>query len=218
MPIPAWDAADYKWIPWNPLPENPVQGRDYYTGVQRIHNHMGQGTWDTDMIWRPDIPVAIILLLLVIFPCLIGLLGGVPLIEVLGFIASILILQGLAAAAGISLGLPPLLLIPLMVSVAAGIFLGIYRICDLFSGRSQRVARQIGRVKVLMDRHQALRTYGEFMLVLIMWIPGFGLYGTPVVAWILHWRGLRSILLMLTGWLLACLAVLMMTAGIRAML
>ncbi len=178
---------------------------------------MGQGTRDTGMIWRPGISVAVILILLVILPCLIGLLGGVPLIEVLGFIVSILILQGLAAAAGIGLGFPPFLLIPLMISVAAGIFLGIYRVCDLFSERSKRVARQIGRVKGLMDRHQALRTYGEFMLVLIMWIPGFGLYGTPVVAWILHWRGLRSILLMLTGWLIACLAVITMTAGIRAM-
>ncbi len=137
---------------------------------------------------------------------------------VLGFIASILILQGLAAAAGIGLGFPALHLIVLMISVAAGIILVIYRVCDLFSERSARVAGQIGRVKDLMDRHQALRTYGEFMLIPIMWIPGFGLYGTPVVAWILHWRGLRSVLLMLAGWLLACLFVLTMTEGIRALL
>jgi uncharacterized membrane protein len=179
---------------------------------------MGEKTADTGM-WRgAGSSGATILFLLVILPCIIGLLGGFPLVTVLGFIISILILQGLAAAAGIGLGIPPFLLIPLMISVAAGIFLGIYRICDLFSGRSRRVARQIGRVKDLMDRHQALRTYGVFMLVLIMWIPGFGLYGTPVVAWILHWRGVRSILLMLAGWLIACLFVLTMTAGIRALL
>jgi hypothetical protein len=179
---------------------------------------MGEEISDTGMFGRRGSSAATILLLLVILPCLIGFLGGFSLVTVLGFIISILILQGLAAAAGIGLGFPPILLIPLMISVAAGIFVGIYRICDLFSERSQRVARQIGRIKDLMDRHQALRTYGEFMLVLIMWIPGFGLYGTPVVAWILNWRGLRSILLMLTGWLLACLFVLTMTTGIRAML
>jgi len=179
---------------------------------------MGEEISDTGMFGRPGTSAATILLLLVILPCLIGLLGGFSLVTVLGFIISILILQGLAAAAGIGLGFPPILLIPLMISVAAGIILGIYRICDIFSGRSQRVARQIGKIKDLMDRHQALRTYGEFMLVMIMWIPGFGLYGTPVVAWILHWRGLRSILLMLTGWVLACLFVLTMTAGIQALL
>jgi len=191
---------------------------DYYIEVQRIYTRMGEETSDKSLIGRPGRSAATILLLLLILPCLLGLLGGSPLVTVLGFITSILVLQGLAAAAGIGLGIPAFLLIPLMVSVAAGVDLGIYRICDLFSERSQRVAQQIGRVKELMDRHQTLRTYGEFMLILIMWIPGFGLYGTPVVAWILQWRGLRSILLILTGWLLACLFVLMMTAGIRMML
>ena len=151
---------------------------------------MEQGDRDTRVLWRPDISGATILFLLLIFPCLIGFLAGFP----------------------------PLLLIPLMISVAGGIILGIYRICDLFSTRSRRVAGQIGKIEALMGRHRALRTYGEFALILIMWIPGFGLYGTPVVAWILNWRGPRSILLMLTGWLVACLFVLTMTTGIRAIL
>jgi len=169
-------------------------------------------------IREAEISGAAVLLLIFILPCLIGLLGGFPLPEVLGFIVSILVLQGLAAAAGTSLGLPAGFLLPLMVSVAAGVILGIYRICDLFSGRSQRVARQIGKVRQLMEKHQNLSIYGEFMLILIMWIPGFGLYGTPVVAWILNWRGMRSVLLMLTGWILACLFVIAMAAGIRAIL
>jgi hypothetical protein len=200
------------------LAGSPAQGRDYYIEIQRIYTRMGEKTSDRSLIGRTGRSAATIFLLLMILPCLLGLLGGFPLVTVLGFIISILVLQGLAAAAGIGLGIPPFLLIPLMISVAAGVVLGIFRICDLFSERSQRVAGQIGRVKDLMDRHQALRTYGEFMLILIMWIPGFGLYGTPVVAWILHWRGLRSILLMLTGWLLACLFVLTMTVGIRALI
>jgi hypothetical protein len=204
-------------MPFRNWQDRPAQGRDYYIGVLRIHTRMERRTLATGLVSRHGTSAATILLLIVVLPCSIGLLGGFPLVTVLGFIVSILIFQGFAAAAGTGLGFSPFLLLPLMISVAAGIFLSIYRVCDLFSERSQRVARQIGRVKELMDRHQALRTYGEFMLVLIMWIPGFGLYGTPVVAWILHWRGLRSILLMLTGWLIACLAVITMTAGIRAM-
>ena len=168
--------------------------------------------------WRPGVSSAAILALLVVLPCGLGLLGGFPLVEILGFIASILVLQGLAAAAGVGLGLPVPLLLPILLSVAAGMILGIFRVCDLFSCRSERVARQIERVRLLMEGHPALSTYGEFMLVPIMWIPGFGLYGTPIVAWILHWRGTSSVLLMLTGWLIACLFVLTMTVGIRALL
>ena len=179
---------------------------------------MEERTPDSGLIRSPGTSAASILLLVVVLPVFVGLLGGFPLVTVLGFIASVLVLQGLAAAAGIGLGFPALLLMILMISVAAGIILVIYRVCDLFSERSARVAGQIGRIKQLMDRHPSLHTYGEFMLVPIMWVPGFGLYGTPVVAWILHWRGLRSVLLMLAGWLIACLFVLTMTVGIRSLL
>jgi hypothetical protein len=194
------------------------RGRDYYPKAERILIFMLREIPETGTVWRPGISTGAVLVLLFILPCSIGLLGGIPLFEVLGFIVSILILQGLAAAAGIGLGFPVDLLLPLLASVAAGIILGIFRVCDLFSGRSRRVARQIERIKDLMERHRALGTYGEFMLIPIMWIPGFGLYGTPTLAWILNWRGLRSVLLMLTGWLIACLFVLTMTVGIRTIL
>jgi uncharacterized membrane protein len=179
---------------------------------------MRPGIRGTGRIWRTWVSTAAIPLLLLIFPCAIGLLGGLSFAGILGFILSILLLQGLAPAAGIGLGFPVLLLLPFLVSVAAGVIVGIYRVCDLFSKRSSRVARQIDRVRELMDRHQVLRSYGDFMLIPIMWVPGFGLYGTPIVAWILQWRGPRSVLLMLTGWIIACFVVLGMAEGILAML
>lgn len=172
----------------------------------------------TGMIRRDVVITAAIPLLLLLFPCVIGLFGGFSLAEVLGFILSILLLQGLAPAAGIGLGFPVYLLLPLVVSVAAGVIIGIYRVCDLFSAKSPRVAKQIDKVRALMDRHKVLRSYGDLMLVPIMWAPGFGLYGTPVVAWILQWRGLRSVLLMLTGWIIACLFVLGMAEGFLALI
>ncbi|HXW98146.1 MAG TPA: hypothetical protein VEI51_00290 [Methanomicrobiales archaeon] len=170
------------------------------------------------MIGRADVSLAVVLALVFVLPMLLGLLGGFPVHEMLGFVLTILVLQGLAAAAGVGLRIPEALLLPLLLSVASGVIIGIYLVCDLFSEGSPRVRAQIGRVKLLMERHPSLSTYGEFMLVPIMWIPGFGLYGTPVVAWILHWRGPRSVLLMLAGWLIACLFVLGMAEGFRAVL
>ncbi|HUK38893.1 MAG TPA: hypothetical protein VLV30_07245 [Methanomicrobiales archaeon] len=179
---------------------------------------MERGVQGSGLINRVDLSLVVVLALVFVVPCSLGLLGGFPVHEVLGFVVTILVLQGLAAAAGVGLRIPEVLLVPLLASVAAGVILGIFRICDLFSERSSRVGRQIGRVKLLMERHPALSTYGDFMLIPIMWIPGFGLYGTPVVAWILHWRGPRSVLLMLAGWLIACLFVLGMAEGFRAVL
>lgn len=167
---------------------------------------------------RPAATAGGILLLLLALPMAMGLVGGFSPAVVLGFIISILVLQGLAAAAGVGLGLHPLLLLPIMTSVAAGVIIGIFRVCDLFSGRSERVARWIGTVRRTLDRYPGWCTYGEFMLIAIMWIPGLGLYGTPIVAWILHWRGTRSILLMLTGWLIASVVVLVTTEGILSLI
>jgi hypothetical protein len=159
-----------------------------------------------------------ILFLLIVTPCLIGFAGGVSPAVIIGFILSTLVLQGFAPAAGIGLGFPLHLLLPFLVSVAAGIILLIFRVCDLFSERSPWVATQIRKVEGLMEEHPVLKSYGEFVLLPIMWVPGLGLYGTPILAWILRWRGLRSVLLMLAGWLIACLVVLGMAEGILVML
>ena len=158
--------------------------------------------------------LAVVFILLFVIPCLIGILGGVPIHAVLGFILSTFILQGFAPAAGKVLNFPDYLLIPFLASVAAGVILAIFWACDIFHERSPWVARQIGKVNDLMEQHEVLKSYGEYVLVPIMWVPGLGLYGTPVLAWILHWRSTRSICLMLTGWLIACLVVLGLVEGI----
>ena len=166
----------------------------------------------------PARTLAGLLILLVIAPVFIGVVGGFPPPLILGFIASILLLQGLAPAAGIGLGIPVPHLLLILASVAAGVIIGIYEICDIFHERSERVAQWIGKIEGVLERYQLLKSYGEYMLVPIMWVPGIGLYGTAVIAWVFRWRGLRAVLLMLTGWLIACLAVLGMIKGVLGIL
>jgi hypothetical protein len=168
---------------------------------------MKEDALDTLGLRRPGLAPACILSLLVILPVLIGWAAGSSPPRILGFLLSILLLQGLAPPVGIGLGLPIVHLLLIMASVATGVILGIFLVCDLFSEKSEWITRRIGRINGTLERYRALMTYGEYMLIPIMWVPGIGLYGTPVIAWVLRWRGLRSILLMLTGWLIACLAV-----------
>jgi hypothetical protein len=175
---------------------------------------MGQDALETLHLRTPGKTLAGLLLLLVIVPVSIGLAGGISPPQILGFIVSILLLQGLAPAAGIGLGIPVPHLLLILTSVAAGVIIGIYEICDIFHERSERVARWIGKIEGVLDKYPFLKSYGEYMLVPIMWVPGIGLYGTPVIAWVFGWRGLRAVLLMLTGWLIACLSVLGMTKGV----
>ena len=167
---------------------------------------------------RPLMAAAWLIGLIIIIPVIIGFAGGSLPHQVLGYVIAILLLQGLAPPAGIGMGLPVPHLLVVAASVAIGVFLGIFIICDIFSNRWARITRWIAKIQATMGKYQFLNRYGEYMLVPIMWMPGIGLYGTPVVAWFLHWRRPRSILLMLTGWLIACLAVTGVTEGILKVL
>jgi uncharacterized membrane protein len=173
---------------------------------------------ETGRVLGVDADLVAIPILLLVIPLVIGFIGGLSIPATLGFIVSILLLQGLAPPAGIALGLPVYLLIPFLVSVAAGVILLIYRLCDVFSEKSAWLKSKIAKVKELMDKHPAMHSYGEVALIALMWVPGLGLYGTPILAWILNWRGPRAVLLMLTGWLIACLVVLGMAQGVLTLL
>lgn len=179
---------------------------------------MQEDALDTFGFRRPGMAPAGIFFLLVVLPVIIGWTGGTSPHRILGFILSILLLQGLAPTVGMGLGLPVPQLLLIVTSVALGVILGVFTVCDLFSEKSDRVARWISKIQATMERYRALMTYGEYMLIPIIWVPGIGLYGTPVIAWILHWRALRAVLLMLTGWLIACLAVVGVMAEILSLL
>ncbi|HVP25904.1 MAG TPA: hypothetical protein VMS81_07975 [Methanomicrobiales archaeon] len=179
---------------------------------------MEQDALDTLGLREPVPILAGILLLLFILPVLIGVTCGSTAPTILGFVVSVLLLQGLAPTVGIGLGLPVPHLLLIMTSVAFGAIIGILRICDLFSEKSEPVARWIGKIKGTMEKYRFLSMYGQYMLIPIMWVPGIGLYGTPVIAWVLHWRGFRALALMLAGWLIACLAVIGVITEILSLL
>ena len=173
---------------------------------------------DTLSLRRPRIAVIEILFLLVVLPVIVGWTASFPLAFVIGFLISIFLLQGLAPTVGIGLELPILHLIAILISVAAGVILGIFMVCDIFSGKSERIVHWIGKIEGTIEKYRILNSLGKYLLIPIMWVPGIGLYGTPVIAWVFCWRDMRSFLLMLTGWLIACLAVVGMFKGILTIL
>jgi len=179
---------------------------------------MTEDALDTLGLRRPGMAPAGIFFLLVALPVSIGWLAGSPPPAVFGFLLSILLLQGLAPTVGMGLGLKVIPLLLILTSVATGVILAMFVVCDLFSEKSEQIKGWIGRIQATMERYRFLMTYGEYMLIPIMWVPGIGLYGTPVIAWVLQWRELRAILLMLTGWLIACLAVIGVVAEILSLL
>jgi uncharacterized membrane protein len=151
-------------------------------------------------------------------PLVIGAIFGVSPAGMLGLVSSVVLLQALAVVVGLGFSLHPGVILILVTSVACGIILFIFEIADTFADSSERVQRWIRKMDEITHKSNVFSRYGELMLLPIIWIPGIGLYGCAVIAWIFGWRGLGAIILMLTGWVIACTVVLLMALGLFAVI
>jgi hypothetical protein len=157
--------------------------------------------------------LASVFLIAIGIPLLLGVLLGIPLSSVLSFIGSIALLQALAAPVGVILDFEPWVVLFIMTAFAFGICLAIWESLETFALTSDRVGRWIGRVGQKMQEHQSLHRYGPVSCILIAWIPGIGLYGTPAIAWILRWDRIPAIIFTVTGFFLASLLMLIIAQG-----
>ena len=154
-----------------------------------------------------------VLLIAIGVPLLLGIFSGKSYTSVLSFIGSTAAFQALAAPVGVILDFDPWLVLAIMPAFAFGICLGIWETLQTFALTSERVASWIGRVEQKMGEHQSLHRYGPVSCVLIAWIPGIGLYGTPAIAWILRWKRLPSLLFTVLGFFLASLLMIILAEG-----
>jgi len=150
----------------------------------------------------------------IFLPVGVGLSYGVSPEVMIGLVTSVIIFQALAAVVGLSLKIPPVFVLAVMTSVAFTVILTVFEICDAFAHRSMRVQGWIAKMKVVSEKYYRFKKYGEVALLMIIWIPGIGLYGCVLIAWIFHWRGVKAITLMLMGWLIASLVVMLASLGI----
>ncbi len=159
-----------------------------------------------------------ILLIAIGVPLLLGIFSGKSFTSVLSFIGSTAIFQALAAPFGVILDFDPWLVLAIMTAFAFGICLGIWETLQTFALTSDRVASWISKVEQKMQEHQSLHRYGPVSCVLIAWIPGIGLYGTPAIAWILRWERLPSVLFTVIGFFLASLLMIVLAEGASSIL
>jgi len=147
------------------------------------------------------------ILFLVVFvvavPLLTGAVLGIPEERILPLIASTFILQGAAPPLGHPLGLADPVILFLMASFAVGVVSFVFEACEALALSSERVARWIGKARGTMERHPSIRSYGVVSCIFVAWIPGIGLYGTPVIAWILGWPRWPTVVFTTAGFVIA---------------
>lgn len=152
--------------------------------------------------------LAVFVCIAIAIPVGIGLVLGMSSGKVLSLISSTALLQAGAPPVGLILGFATPLILVVMACFAVGVTYAIYEACESLALASARVRTWIGKMEKKTQEYPQIQRFGPLSCVLIAWIPGIGLYGTPVIAWILRWRRLPAIAFTVTGFLIACIFVL----------
>ena len=147
-------------------------------------------------------------------PLVIGLYNQNSAGEIFGMVASIFILQPLAVAVGLGLGIHPVQVMFIMLSFGITVIFVLFRICDLFAEQSELLRRQLKKTETITQKSEMFRKYGIYTFIPFIWVPGVGLYGCVMIAWLLRWRNARAVAVILAGWILAALIVLLASIGI----
>jgi uncharacterized membrane protein len=161
---------------------------------------------------------AIFFIGILVIPLFIGLYYRCTLHATLGFVGSILILQPVAAAVGVALGIPPIPILLIMFSVGISAILVLFGICDLFAEKSVWLRNHLDKVDAIAKKSALFQKYGIVMIIPFIWVPGLGLYGCALLAWLFHWRNARGISIILAGWMLAIILVLTTSMSIAGVI
>jgi len=165
---------------------------------------------------RPGIALHAIftILCLVMAPLAIAEMAGIPLLHMISFIGAILIFQPFAASIGLVLNIPPWAIFTTMVSVGIGAVIGILALCDIFARRSHRLNGMIQKVHERTQQSTGFQKYGMLMFIPFIWVPGLGLYGCTLIAWLFEWRRAYHIAVLVSAWIVAVAIVLTALLGI----
>ncbi len=153
---------------------------------------------------------------IVIIPVVIGLFYQISLWSMLGLVGSVLILQPMAVIVGVGLGIPPLPIMLIMISFGISTIFGLFSICNAFAERSKWLRSHLDSVQAIALKSSLFQKYGIFTLMPFIWIPGVGLYGCVLLAWLFKWRGIKGVGVIMTGWILSTLLVLGASIGIMS--
>ncbi|MDO9324545.1 MAG: small multi-drug export protein [Methanoregula sp.] len=146
---------------------------------------------------------------IVLIPVAIGLFFRLSLLDVFGLVGSILVLQPMAVVVGVGLNIPPVPIMLIMCSFGIAIIYGLFAICDTFAERSDWLRKHLDSVQAIARKSTLFQRYGIFTLVPFIWIPGVGLYGCVLLAWLFKWRGIKGVGVIMAGWIISSLIVLM---------
>jgi predicted Na+-dependent transporter len=152
----------------------------------------------------------------VAIPLALGWIFGVPASSILSLIVTTILLQAGAPAFGAAFGLEPPAILIIMACFALGMVLAIREACESLALSSQKVKRWVDNMGKKTEQYPQIQKYGPISCILIAWIPGIGLYGTPIISWILNWKRITSTFFTVLGFVIASIFVLFFMSKLSA--
>jgi hypothetical protein len=110
-------------------------------------------------------------------PLVIGLYNKNTVGEIIGMVVSVFILQPLAVAVGLGLGIHPAQVMFIMISFGISVILVLPRICDMFAEQSGWLQQNLKKIEAITQKSEMFRKYGIYTFIPFIWVPGVGLYG-----------------------------------------
>jgi uncharacterized membrane protein len=163
-------------------------------------------------LWHISSAVAVFLLLAIILPLAPVFIIGQPLGSTLALMTSTFVIEYGAAPIGIGMGLHPVPVLFTLVCIAAGVTFLLFGIFDTLGKHSVKVAAFLEKTKSRAGGSKFISRYGIYGL--IPCVMTLGIYACPPVSWILGWDRTRSIVLILTGYILISVVTILASIGI----
>ncbi|MBP1928869.1 putative Na+-dependent transporter [Methanolinea mesophila] len=163
----------------------------------------GQPVNRREVAQRIMLALLFLIVLSLAVPLIFGAVLGVDAAVILAFIGATFALQAASPPIGLAFGLSPWFILLIMAFFALGIVVAIREACDALALVSTRVRAWIARLEQKTEKHPFIKRYGAVSCIMIAWIPGIGLYGTPVISWILRWKRVPSLLFTTLGFVIA---------------
>ena len=151
-------------------------------------------------------------------PLVFGALAGLSSAQILTLITSTFLLQAASPPVGLAMGLSTSAILVIMACFAIGIVLAILEICDSLAASSARVRKWVDNIEEKTRKYPQIQKYGPVTCIGIAWIPGVGLYGTPIIAWILKWKRIPAVFFTVCGFVIAAFFVIFFANRIQQVL
>jgi len=150
----------------------------------------------------------------IILPIFIGLIFGIPVEKILALIISTIVLQTWSSPVGIGLKIPPGVIMFVITCFALSLVLAIFEVLDAMAMTSPRVKTMLDKVEKKMGKYNVLYRYGALACFFIAMLPGLGLIATAIIAWLLRFNKLLSVISMVFAFFLVSFVVMLISLGI----